>query len=368
MNTKLEKSIESLIDACASPGNAQKGAFQPTITVGLEEPICWVKLFGCDMKRFYTDALYHAEQVIKYKLWRFRNIPDDAPPDASLNASFGYYNEYTVCGMDVKFNDDGVPLIETGHPLTRTPDLSLLEPVDFYESGCMPRLLKWYKELEDITDNRLAVRMAAWWRGPLDLAVQLRSYENLMSDATENPGFLHGLMHWLTEQRMAWFTAYNKHFGLPNAPMGIGDDWINIPFISPGFFEEFVLPYYRILENFHGGISGVHSCGNQLLIQPFLMSLPTIRGLEVSPWTNLELTLKQVPEDYFLVISSHPNDILYSGPEAIREKLSRVRALCEGRKYALVTSGLTPKPGPFCETEFLTKIHIWLDVAKDIFH
>jgi len=368
MNAELEKAVGLLIEGCASPRNKQKGGAQPAITVGLEEPICWVKLFGCDIKRFFTDAAYHAEQIIKYRLWRFRNIADDAPLEGSLTASFGYYNEYTFCGMDVQFNADGVPVIDGGHPMTRSPDISLLAPVDFYSSGCMPRLLRWREELEGVTENRLAVRMAAWWRGPLDLAVQLRGYESLMSDAAENPGFVHSLMRWLTEQRMAWFTAYNKHFGLPGAPMGIGDDWINIPFITPSFFEEFILPHYRALEDFHGGISAVHSCGNQTLVQPYLMSLPTLRTLEVSPWTSLEGTIRQVPGDYFLIVTSHPNDVLYSSPAAIREKLSRVRSLCEGRRYAISTSGLTPQPGPSCEKVFLDKIHVWLDIAQNIFH
>ena len=44
----------------------------------------------------------------------------------------------------------------------------------------------------------------AWWRGPLDLAIQLRGYEALMVDISERPAFVHDLLRFITEQRCRW--------------------------------------------------------------------------------------------------------------------------------------------------------------------
>jgi len=115
-----------------------------------------------------------------------------------MPAWLGHYPEYTLLGLSVTFDSQGVPIIQTDHPLTRAPDLSLLQPIDFYTSGWMPRVLRWYDSLQRISAGRLNVTFnMTWWRGCLDLAVQLRGYDNLVNDMIERPGFVHDLMKFL---------------------------------------------------------------------------------------------------------------------------------------------------------------------------
>ena len=71
------------------------------------------------------------------------------------------------------------------------PDMKHLFPHDFYTSGWMPRLFQRYHNLTEYSENRIEVLFFNWWRGCLDLAIQLRGYTNLMVDAAvKMPGIM----------------------------------------------------------------------------------------------------------------------------------------------------------------------------------
>ena len=184
-------------------------------------------------------------------MWRWENFPDDDTPiTLDIPAWLGFYPEYTFVGLEVSFNHRGVPIIQTDHPLSCNPDLRLLKPIDFKTSGWMPRILCWYNDLNKIAAGRMNVTFnMTWWRGCLDLAIQLRGYDNFACDVTERPGFVHDLLRFLTDQRCRWYEEYYEHFGLNPEPVTIGDDWLNVPFISPRIFADFVLPRY-LAKNF----------------------------------------------------------------------------------------------------------------------
>jgi hypothetical protein len=276
------------------------------------------------------------------------------------------YPEYTLLGMELYFSPEGIPTIQTDHPMTRNPDLGLLQSVDFYTSGWMPRVLRWWDDVNAIVAGRLKVTYAmTWWRGCLDLAVQLRGYDQLMLDTVERPEFVHDLLKFLTEQRCRWWEAHSQHFGLPLKPTDIGEDWLNVPFISPGFFRDFVLPRYLELEAFHGGVNSLHSCGNQAPLQRYFLQLKTLRNYEVSPWTSLEQTLANLPADKHLGIGLHPNDVLFASPQEMEDRLRQIRLTCAGRSYSIGTSGLTP----ILESPeaFIQQVNRWLSVTHHVF-
>lgn len=284
--------------------------------------------------------------------------------NTEVSAWLGWYPEYTCVGMDVEFTSAGVPIIQKDHPLSRTPDITLLQPVKFATSGWMPRAMKWHEDIANISKGRLNISFGAvWTRGCLDLAIQLRGYENFVNDTVERPGFVHDLLRFLVEQRCRWWNEYYRHFGIKPQPVGIADDWINVPFITPSMFCDFILPRYKEIEEFHGGLLNVHSCGNQAPIQKYLLELTSLPCIEVSPWTDLNITLQNIPPDKHLGISLHPNDVLFSTEMEMAEKFDRIRTLCEGRSFSVATSGLTPIEKDI--TKFEDKIRTWTRLARE---
>jgi len=365
-NARLDALIDRVRTLADSSENKARQAVSPRIFFQLEEPIASTLIDGLIMDRYYADPAYYAEQTLQRKLWRWDTFPDDRMPiDATLPASLGFYPEYTFAGLTVRYNERGVPDIQTDHALVSDPDLRHLTPVDFLRSGWMPRALAWHEALRELISDRLAVPYAVtWWRGCLDIAIQLRGYEGFIADTMERPDFAHALLTFLVEQRCRWWEGYYAHFGEKRSPSFVGDDWINVPFISPDLFRDFVLPRYRTIEEFHGGIGGVHSCGNQTLVQKYLLELKSLSSFEVSPWTDLAGSLRNIPPDKDLVVSLHPNDVLCASPVEMERKLSGIVAACQGRRYLIATSGLTPLTTDI--DDFIRRVRTWTTFARRI--
>lgn len=365
---RISALIDRVKEAAVSPQNLGRGKQHPSVTFGIEEPMTWVRLWNLDTPRYYSDPLFYVETTLKQKLWRWESFPEDNQPmTLEIPASLSMYPEYTFVGMQVYFSPEGIPTIQTDHPLTHDPDLRLLKPVDFKRSGWMPRALKWWEDINRIVEGRLNVTNAMfWWRGCLDLAVQLRSYEMLMTDSVERPQFVHDLMKFLTDQRCRWWEGYSQHFNLPLKPTDIGEDWLNVPFISPRFFRDFILPYYLQMEAFHGGINSIHSCGNQTPLQRYLLEIKSLPNFEVSPWTSLEQSLENLPPDKRLVIGLHPNDVLFSTPEQMEAQLSGIKNTCAGRNYDIGTSGLTPILDS--QEAFYQQVNEWTRIVRQVFN
>ena len=363
---RVDDLIGRSCEIAASHANRTRGRTYPAAIFTLEDPIASAQIFDYDVNHYFEDPLFYVEQTLRQKIWRWETFPEDELPfSADLPAWLGYYPEFTFVGLEVTFGRDGVPFIQTDHPLTRDPDCKLLHPVDFKTSGWMPRILRWWDDINEIIAGRLGTTFEMiWWRGCLDLAIQLRGYDRLMLDIKERPGFVHDLLGFLTEQRMLWYEGYYRHLGLQVQPGTVADDWINIPFISPRIFTEFVLPRYREIEAYHGRIVSVHSCGNQTPIQRSLLEIETLETVECSPWTDLVATVRNVPSDKHLQVALHPNDVLFATPEQMETKLRAIADTCEGRHYDINTSGLTP----ILETvdAYISQIRTWQVIAQKV--
>ena len=365
---RIQPLIDRVLEHAQSPENQRRLNRQPPfVEAWLEQPTGAMSLFGTDVFRYFEDPLYHMEQGLLEKLWYFENYDDTKPIVPELPIWLGHYPDYTFLGMSVTWREDGVVQLQSDHPMTRQPDLSLLPRFSFTESGLMPQALRWYDTMDKAAAGRIKIGFINWGRGCLDLAVQLRGYEQLMMDAVERPEFVHGLMKFLVEERCRWYDEYYRYFGIPKGPISIADDWINIPFISPAFYEEFLLPRYLEIEKHHGGVTGIHSCGNQGPIQKFMLQIQSIDSYEVSPWTSLEETLGNLPLSKFLRISMHPQDVLLDTPEKLREKMAFIRDTCEpGREYSVGTSGIALRLDQTPEA-FIARIRMWTDLGYEVF-
>ena len=364
-SVRIDRLIDQVLELTENPGEARRRHPNgPSIGVGIEEPIAWTVLFGFDANRYFADPWFYMEQTLKHKLWRWQHVRDDALMTPDISAWLGHYPEYTLLGMSVDFTPKGIPILQQDHPISRQADMRLLSPISFTESGWMPRALRWHEDLTRIAAGRLKVGFVTWARGCLDLAIQLRGYTNFVGDTVERPGFIHDLLGFLTEQRLIWHDAFCAHFGQRLRPAYIADDWLNVPFISPGMFVDFVLPRYLEIEAHHGGIGGIHSCGNQTPLQCHMLELKSLRGFEVSPWTDLEQTLVNIPSAMGLGLSLHPNDVLLATEQEMRAKLLSIGSRCEGRRWGLGTSGLTPI---FADNaEYAQRIDSWLAIAREV--
>lgn len=364
----IDKLLEKVIAGVENPRNkAKKDMALPKFTVGMEEGIVWAALFGFDINVYYSDPIFNFEHQLKQKLFWLNNFDDDTYITTDITASVGIYFEYTLFGLEVCYQSNGIPNIETDCPLTKNPDLSLLPKFDFCGSGVMPKLIGFYESLKKIAAGRVKVIFPTWWRGPLDCAIQLRGYDNFIVDTIERPQFVHDLLKSITERRIMWYEEYFKFSGEHPDGAYIGDDWLNIPFISPAIFEEFVFPCYLELSAFHKNIYGIHSCGNQSPVQELLLQIPGIVGLECNPWMNLEQTVKNVPLNKEVWVNLHPVDgVLLSDEVKMESEMQRIKALCKNHQWIVSTGGLQKIHSDFQED--INKIKTFINVAKKVVH
>ncbi len=297
--SEIDRLIDQVKEAAASDRNQQRGKEKPFIGIGIEVPIAWTIIFDYDCRRAFEDPEFYVAQTLRQKLWAFENINDDTPITADMPLWLGHYPEYTFFGMSLGVNARGMPLLDFSHPITRDPDLKYLEPIDFMTAGMMPHIMSMYEQIGGIIDGRLPCGFITWNRGGLDLAIQLRGYNDFILDTMERPEFVHALMGRVTEERCKWYDALAEWSGNPLGPTGVADDWINVPYISPHIFEEFLLPRYLEIEAHHGAILSLHSCGDQTPIQKYMLQVKSLNYFEVSPWTDLAQTVENVPADKY---------------------------------------------------------------------
>jgi uroporphyrinogen-III decarboxylase len=362
----IEPLMAQVLEAVESARNkARREAPMPRITVYLEN-IGWTQLLDYDMNDYYGDPLLNCELQLRQKLIGFEMFDDDSPISADLSASTGMYFDFTVVGLEVTHEPNGVPHIQEDHPLRREADVSLLARHNFYVTGEMPRVFELYEKLQELTKGRMRVAFPRWERGPLDMAVQLRGYEQLMADARERPVFVHDLMRYLVEERIRWWDAYRAEFTVTDRTAGIGDDWINVPFISPRFFEEFCLPRYLELEEYHGRISYLHSCGNKAPLHHLIRRIESLGNYEVNHWTPLADTCRNLPPTKSLTIALLNADILVQSEAEQEAQLREIKELCAGRRYCVIGSALMKMHDDYQED--IARAQRWITLAKRVLH
>ena len=175
---------------------------------------------------------------------------------------------------------------------------------------------------------------------------------------------MHDLLGWLVEERIRWWEAYLKWSGTTGKGAGIGDDWINIPFITPAMFDDFLLPCYQRLKEYHGGLGYVHSCGNKVPVQKRLVELD-INSHEVNHWTDLDATLANVPPNKFLCVNLLNLDVLLTSDQQKETQLREIFTKCAGREFQVVGSAIEKVHEDMAED--IRQTQRWVEIAKTIF-
>jgi uroporphyrinogen decarboxylase len=114
-------------------------------------------------------------------------------------------------------------------------------------------------------------------RGPFELAVKLRGYEQFFTDLALNPIFAEALLDKITETLIALWDLYLKEIGDYVQVVCQGDDlgMQSGLFISPKMYRKFIKPcHHRIYSFIHSRTSAkvfMHSCGSVIDIIPDLI-------------------------------------------------------------------------------------------------
>ncbi|MEW5867175.1 MAG: uroporphyrinogen decarboxylase family protein [Bacillota bacterium] len=161
---------------------------------------------------------------------------------------------------------------DEGDPWTRplfydAADVHDLEKPDLVRSNLTGRVLERIEYFQQHTERGIPVRLTDV-QSPMDVAIQVWNYQDIMVALYENPAEVHRLLDLITESliefihlqasRVVSFLGYT-HVNLWR-PRGIyvSDDVTAI--LSPEIYDRFIRPYNERLSREFGGIS-IHCCG-----------------------------------------------------------------------------------------------------------
>ena len=334
---EIEKANRAKMDTLEQR-NRDFGANRPHIGSYMEN-ITLPGVFGFDMNDFYKDSRLAMDIELRTKLFWLDNSLDDSLASLYVGAGSMYY-DMTLFGLHINYQTDGVPIFDR-HALETDPDISQLKPFDFYSTGEMPIVHKRYGEMKRISEElyggKVGVGFPHFHRGPLDIMIQLRGYENFVCDCAENPGYVHELMDYIIGERKRFNDLAADFRGEP-APKTtfIADDWLHIPFISPDIFDKFIVPAYLKIQKNEGAVTGFHTCGVFVpLIKKILGTFDAIKALDVSGWNDIDELDRIVDKDIFFHVAFINSFVILSPPKDHEARLRAVREIVRKRGLAV---------------------------------
>lgn len=213
------------------------------VAVGAQSNDHSAHLAGVSTNRFFTDA----ETFVQVQLL----VTEYYKLDVLSNFWDVYNIEAEALGQKVVYHPGGIPDTDRTRPLIGTPsDLDRLSPPNPYRSGRMPWVLQINKNYLEMAGKLERVYFTA----PFSLAVNIRGYENLVTDMFERPRFVHRLFRFLCDDVLGpYLEAMRKEVDIPDLLMDGRDAWASPPMISLDMMDEYIVAYTERLRNNLGG-------------------------------------------------------------------------------------------------------------------
>lgn len=323
----------------------------------------WSSILGVDLREYYSEARAHLETQLRMNEYHFDRWHDETYFSGEVSIWFGVITELSYFGADLQFFPNREAWIK-GPVINSEEDLARMTLPDFYKSGLMPRIHRFYEEISELLAGRLPVMFPTWNRGPFCIAAHLRGMENILVDMLINPDFVHRLMRFIVDTEKAWVTERAKFLNQPIAKGKIYDDEIDSPTLRPKLYDEFILPYEIELAEFYGGLNYWHSCGNTTPFYGSISMLPGLDMFHVGPWSDVKKADETFGPDVALDVCLNPQaDVLEAGEEQMRQKVASVISAARGVPLSIRADGFMVVHSV---EEDVAKIDAWLRIAQEL--
>lgn len=374
-------SLRKLIDEVSLVGRQQTNKNRQTkrirIMIGIGRAALARKL-GFNLVDYFQDPDYCLEYQLEQKLFLHDNFDRaDNHVDAAIGIDFGVALEASLFGQQVLFYPGKDPMY--GEPIIRKEDdLDKLKYPNFYKSGLMQEVHRFYSRFKSLVGTKLKVTFPSLPRGPWSMAWMLRGFNQLCYDLVDRPIFVHHLMDFVTnarirfEQDRARFLGedfkdkkYRWKYGYVDyRPANYSDlynDEVDGNLFSQKVYKEFILPYEKKLANFYGGIRYYHSCGNLGPLLDNIRSLPGLEKIHISAWTDIETAKRKLPRHIRLQkCMKSEEDIFLCDEKQMIEKLNNILRFSRNVMMDICADAI------HSPSSDLEKVKLWLDIACEL--
>lgn len=267
------------------PAHRDGGAIPFVVEPGLT---MWAEILGFDTKAYFEDPLTYLTAQLEMKVYHARHFKDDRYIDKSLRLLFATLLEGSVLGVPYGFTKQGYPWLDyLNPPVQNREDLKKLAPPDFFRSGIMPLVHRFYAEMTEVLDDDFLVQFPDWIMGPFGVACELRGFDQFLVDLLLDPDFAQDLLRLIVDFRIGWQAECDRFLGVERTRGLMGDDDVNCPTLSPALYRDAILPMEMELGEHYGGIFYWHSCGNTSRLLDDIARIPTLDLFHCGPWTDV---------------------------------------------------------------------------------
>lgn len=268
--------------------------------------------------------------------------------------------------MQTIYSDTDFPWLGRNQVIRERSDLQKLKHPDFRNTGLMPLAHRFYDEGNELLRRSgLSMTFPRIIRGPFGMAFTLRGVNDLGLDLIDDPEWVLELMRFLTQGNKQWHQEWSAFTGRPLPRALLYEDEVDGNIFGPHTYETFVLPFEIEISEFLGGTAYWHSCGNVTKMLRLIGTIPGIRLLNISAWTDYHLAAKTCG-DIPLELCIPAVDGLYLADEArmSRDLADMLRTCAEQNVRAFAIRLLGVSPFHDSVQKDLEKIKTWIRLAQ----
>lgn len=323
----------------------------------------WSHILNVDLRNYYDNPKTYLETQLRLKIYHSNNFDDNTYFTNELYIWFGVITELSFFNAPIVFYPYKEGWIE-GNVIKEYADLEKLRIPNFYKSGLMPKIHRYYEVLNEYADGKLRVMFPEWVRGPFCIATHLRGMQNILMDTILNPDFIHRFMQFLIESQKHWTQERNTFLKTELKTCKLYNDEIDAPSISPKVYKELIFPYEKALSDYYGEVAYWHSCGNTTKFLEQINQLTNLRMFHCGPWTSYAQAAKIMDTTTALDICLNPQkDVLEADEQHMIKKLEDIKNTCDGLAYFVRADGFMLEG----DLELvLGKIRQWNQVASRV--
>lgn len=310
-------------------------------TVSLDNAM-WGEVFRIKVDEWYKDPYNFMETQLKLKIYQHEYLNDNTAFTDELHIWLGVVTELSWFGSELLYYDNKEAWIK-GPVINEYDDLDRLEPPDFYKSGLMPIIHRYYEVMNEVADGKLKINFPHIQRGPFCIVAHLRGLDRMLLDLALNPDFVHKAMRFMVDFHMSWTEQRNKFVKEDKRKCILYNDDVSCPNMGPKMYEELVFPYEKELAEHYGGIHYWHSCGNTTPLLPLISKLPAMDIFHSGPWTSYKEADAVFGDRTALEICLNPQkDVLEASIEEMEAKLKDIKESCVHNNYAVRADNFMP--------------------------
>lgn len=325
----------------------------------------YAQTLGYDLIEFYHDPYLHYLSGLQTQIFKFKNFDDDTPIAKKQPVFESAAFEKCIFGGDQAIYTEHDAVVSKEPLIKERKDLERMEYPDFYKGGCMPRTISFFEQVREIAAEDFEVAFPQWGRSPWGCAWQVRGLDNLMIDCIEDPEWMVQLLDFLGESRKRWTLQKNGYLGLPLTEGNIYNDEVTFPVVSPQLYEEYILPGEKDLADFFGGIAYWHSCGDTTEMFHLINTIPNLKMLTVSAWSDVAKAGQVYDKDKALEVQLHNyRDVLQPETETtLRDRIQLIKDSTKDHRSIVHACGIVCVNG-FEKT--MERLRILSETAREI--